>query len=307
MSTMPEGTQHGPEDAIRARYTAAARRREATLCCPVDYDPQYLEIIPEDVLERDYGCGDPSRYLREGDTVLDLGSGGGKICFIAAQIVGPKGNVIGVEMNNAMLALARGAAPLVARRIGFENVRFVRGRIQDLALDLDRLETWLGLHPVRTVEDLERLEHETEHIRSELPLVAERSVDVVVSNCVINLVADDDKPRLIREIFRVLRPGGRIAISDIVSDEPVPGHLKADPDLWSGCVSGAFHERELLERLEEAGFYGVRIDRREVAPFAVVEGIEFRSMTVTARKGTEGACPKSDRVLTAGSPEEGCC
>jgi len=115
------------EGAVHARYTAAAVRTEAALCCPVSYEPRYLEAIPAEVLERDYGCGDPSRYVREGDVVLDLGSGGGKICFIAAQIAGPKGLVIGVDVNEEMLALARRAAPLVAERIGFANVEFRRG------------------------------------------------------------------------------------------------------------------------------------------------------------------------------------
>ena len=282
------GPGNHEEVSVRKRYTAAALQREAALCCPVDYDAQYLEVIPRDVLERDYGCGDPSRYVEEGDIVLDLGSGGGKICFIAAQLTGPKGKVIGVEMNEAMLTLARGAAPIVARQIGFENVRFVRGRIQDLGLDLDRLEIWLRQRPVRTIEDLVHLEREAQQIRREFPLVADQSVDLVVSNCVLNLVPDDDKSRLIREIFRVLRPGGRIAISDIVSNEPVPDHLKDDPDLWSGCISGAFHERDLLERLEQAGFYGITIDKWAEEPFALIEGIEFRSVTVTARKISEG-------------------
>ena len=200
MSRTPDSSTGSPEEAVRARYAAAAGQREAALCCPVDYDPQYLEPIPDAVLERDYGCGDPSRYVREGDAVLDLGSGGGKICFIAAQIVGAKGSVIGVDVNEEMLALARGAAPEVARRIGFENVQFVRGRIQDLALDLDRVETWLHEHPVSGVEDLERLEREAERMRRDFPLVADRSIDVVVSNCVLNLVSDGDKAGLIREI-----------------------------------------------------------------------------------------------------------
>ena len=100
-------------DDVQERYAAGAQAVEAALCCPVDYNPQYLKIIPQDVLDRDYGCGDPSRYLREGETVLDLGSGGGKICFIASQIVGPEGKVIGVDMTDDMLDLARTNAPIV--------------------------------------------------------------------------------------------------------------------------------------------------------------------------------------------------
>jgi len=87
------------ESAVRTRYEAAARVKEATRCCPVSYDPRYLKRIPKEIREKDYGCGDPSAYVREGDTVLDLGSGGGKICYIAAQIVGKKGRVIGVDFN----------------------------------------------------------------------------------------------------------------------------------------------------------------------------------------------------------------
>ncbi len=95
------------ETAVRERYAAGAQAPEAKLCCPVEYNPEYLKVIPQEVIERDYGCGDPSKYLREGETVLDLGSGTGKICFIAAQVVGPKGKVIGVDMTDEMLKVAR--------------------------------------------------------------------------------------------------------------------------------------------------------------------------------------------------------
>jgi hypothetical protein len=95
------------EAVVKERYRRGARERVADLCCPVDYDPRYLEAIPKEVLERDYGCGDPSRHLRPGETVLDLGSGTGKICFIAAQVVGPEGRVIGVDMTDEMLEVAR--------------------------------------------------------------------------------------------------------------------------------------------------------------------------------------------------------
>ncbi len=290
------------EEAVRERYSAAASRREAALCCPVSYEPRFLEVIPPEVLERDYGCGDPSRYVHEGDVVLDLGSGGGKICFIAAQIAGPKGQVIGVDENPTMLELARGAAPLVAERLGFANVRFLRGRIQDLALDPDRLDVWLRSNPVRTAEDLWRLEREADRLRREEPLVPDASIDLVVSNCVLNLVAEAEKPRLFAELFRVLRPGGRFAISDIVSDEPVPPHLKADPELWSGCVSGALAEREFLTALQHAGFLGLRIEQWSEDPFAVVEGIEFRSLTLTGRKGDRGPCLEANEAVVYRGP-----
>jgi ubiquinone/menaquinone biosynthesis C-methylase UbiE len=290
------------ERTVRERYGAAAREREAALCCPVEYDGRYLDAIPPQVLERDYGCGDPSRYVHEGDTVLDLGSGGGKICFIAAQIAGRGGRVIGVDANEEMLALAREAAPEVAAQVGFANVEFRRGRIQDLALDLERLDLWLAEHPVKSAADLTAFEHEAERLRREAPCVPDASVDIVVSNCVLNLVRPADKTRLVREIFRVLRRGGRIAISDIVSDEPVPEDLQADPELWSGCVSGAFEERALLRELVEAGFHGIAIDDWSEQPFAVVRGIEFRAVTVTARKGKEGPCYEANEAVIYRGP-----
>ena len=148
-----DATNADVRDGVQDRYGAGAQAVEAALCCPVDYNPQYLKIIPQDVLDRDYGCGDPSRYVREGETVLDLGSGGGKICFIASQIVGPKGKVIGVDMTDEMLALARENAPIIAERVGYANVEFRRGHIEDLKLDLDALDAWLKDNPVKSARD----------------------------------------------------------------------------------------------------------------------------------------------------------
>ncbi len=290
------------ERAVRDRYGAAATTREAELCCPIDYDPRYLKVIPEEVLERDYGCGDPSRYVRAGDTVLDLGSGGGKICFIAAQIAGEKGQVIGVDMNDEMLELARRASKDVAGKLGFSNVTFRRGRIQDLQLDADLLDEWLAQHPVQSIEDMAALEDTSDRLRRDTPMIPNASVDIVVSNCVLNLVRPEDKPQLIREIYRVLKVGGRIAISDIVSDEAVPAELQAEPELWSGCVSGAFQEQELLRELEDAGFHGIAIDAWSEETFRVVRGIEFRSVTVTARKGKEGPCFEANQAVIYRGP-----
>jgi SAM-dependent methyltransferase len=290
------------ETAVRERYREGAQGRVADLCCPVDYDPRYLAVIPEEVLERDYGCGDPSRHLRAGETVLDLGSGTGKICFIAAQVVGPHGRVIGVDMTAEMLGVARRNAPVVAQRLGYANVEFRRGRIQDLALDLDRLDAALAGAPVTTAEGLLRAAALTDELRRGNPLVADDSVDVVVSNCVLNLVDSGEKPRLFREIYRVLRNGGRAVISDIVGDEPVPAALQADPELWSGCISGALTEAGFLQAFEQAGFHGIRILERQEEPWRTVAGIELRSLTVEAFKGKEGPCRERNQAVIYKGP-----
>ncbi|GIW42736.1 MAG: methyltransferase [Candidatus Binatia bacterium] len=278
------------EAAVRQRYSEAAKRAEASLCCPTKYDPKLLEVIPREVIERDYGCGDPSRFLQPGETVLDLGSGAGKVCFIASQVVGPAGRVIGVDMNDEMLALARWAATQVAQRIGYSNVTFKKGRIQDLALDLEELDQYLQKHPVSSVEGLSCLQEAMARLRAEKPLVPSESIDVVVSNCVLNLVDPKQKRQLFSEIARVLRAGGRAVISDIVSDEDVPEDLQRDPDLWSGCIAGAFREDLFLQAFEDAGFHGIELVERQRDPWRTVAGIEFRSVTVVAYKGESGPC-----------------
>jgi SAM-dependent methyltransferase len=127
-------------------------------------------------------------------------------------------------------------------------------------------------------------------LRTEKPLVSDESVDVVVSNCVLNLVENGQKRQMFEEIYRVLKDGGRAVISDIVSDEPVPVEMQKDADLWSGCISGALTEKGFLEAFEGAGFHGIRILERAVEPWRTVKGIEFRSLTVEAFKGKEGPC-----------------
>lgn len=282
------------EQAVRERYSQASQQAEAALCCPVTYDPRFLAVLPDEILERDYGCGDPSQHVRDGETVLDLGSGGGKICFIASQIVGPRGRVIGVDMNDDMLSLARRHQPTIADRIGWDNVEFRKGRIQDLALDLERFERFLADHPVRSWPDWLAAQRWADEQREAAPLVASGSIDVVISNCVLNLVRPEDRRLLFREVARVLREGGRAAISDIVSDEPVPELLRRDPRLWSGCISGAFVESELLAAFAEAGFVGMEIVTRQAEPWATVAGIEFRSVTVRAYK-RESSPPRDCR------------
>jgi arsenite methyltransferase len=290
------------ETIVRERYASGAKAIEAKLCCPVEYQSDYLKVIPREVIERDYGCGDPSRYLREGETVLDLGSGTGKICFIATQIVGPNGRVIGVDMTNEMLEVARRNAPIVASRIGYSNIEFRKGRIQDLALDLERLDAELKRSPIMDAASFLAADELAEELRVKHPLVASDSIDVVVSNCVLNLVEPKSKGQLFEEIFRVLRKGGRVVISDIVSDEEVPEELQSDPELWSGCISGALTEERFLNAFEKAGFYGIQILKRDVDPWRTVQGIEFRSITIEAFKGKQGECFERNQAVIYRGP-----
>ncbi len=290
------------ESIVRERYGSGAKERADKLCCPVDYEPEYLTVIPREVIERDYGCGDPSRYLREGEVVLDLGSGTGKICFIAAQIVGPSGKVIGVDMTNEMLEVARRNASIVAQRIGYANVEFRKGRIQDLALDLELLDRKLKENPITDAASFLAADELAEELRMKRPLIASDSIDVVVSSCVLNLVEPKSKPQLFDEIFRVLKKGGRAVISDIVSDEEVPEDMQNDPELWSGCISGAFTEDGFLAAFEKAGFYGTQILKRDVNPWRTVQGIEFRSVTVEAFKGKQGECFERNQAVIYRGP-----
>jgi len=300
------------ERAVRERYSNAAHGRVEALCCPVEYNREFLKVIPAEVIERDYGCGDPSRHLRSGETVLDLGSGTGKICFIAAQVVGPTGRVIGVDMNEDMVALARKHQRTVGEAIGFHNVEFRKGRIQDLALDLEKLDAELRANPVNSAEAYLAAQARADELRVTQPLIASESVDVVVSNCVLNLVDPRAKQQLFSEIFRVLRNGGRAVISDIVSAKPVPLELQRDPELWSGCISGALTREAFLKGFSDAGFSRVSIANFARQPWRTVQGIDFHSVTVEAFKGKQEPrfepsaviCKADYRALTAPSP---CC
>lgn len=279
------------ETAVLETYKKAAKSKEVRLCCPVSYSrPELLKVIPQEILERDYGCGDPTIYVREGEVVLDLGSGSGKHCYMIAQIVGPKGKVIGVDFNDEMLALARKYQDVIAKKLGYFNTEFRKARIQNLKLDLERVDKYLQKNPIKTSEDLIKFEEFVKYLEAKEPLIPDNSIDTVVSNCVLNLVREDEKENLFEEIFRVLKPEGRAVISDIVSDEDVPEHLKRDPELWAGCISGALREDRFIEAFLKAGFTSVRILKYDKKPWQVIEGIEFRSITIEAHKGERGTC-----------------
>jgi ubiquinone/menaquinone biosynthesis C-methylase UbiE len=294
------GVNH--EAAVFERYANAAQEVESCLCLPVSYDETLLQVIPHEIREKDYGCGDPSRYIYEGETVLDLGSGSGKACYIIAQIVGARGKVIGVDFNPPMIALARKYQESIGNKLGYHNVEFRRGKVQDLKTNLELVDQYLNENPVRSVADLARLEDYENKIRLERPLIADESIDVIVSNCVLNLVRPEDKKQLFGEMYRVLKRGGRVAISDIVSDEPVPERLAKDPNLWSACVSGAFQEEDFLRAFEEAKFYGIQIEEYRAEAYQTVEGIEFRAVTVTAYKGKEGPCIECNQAVVYRGP-----
>ena len=301
-----ETIQLNPEPSVHERYSAASQEREPALCCPVVYDQQFLEVIPQEIIDRDYGCGDPSPYVNPGDVVVDLGSGGGKLCYIISQQVGEKGRVIGVDVNQDMLGLAKSYQKEVADKIGYSNVEFRYGKIQDLALDLDVLADTVESSTAGMSKQEKALEliDLPERLRRQSPMIADNSVDCVVSNCVLNLVAPADRRQLFAEIFRVLKPGGKAAISDIVADEDVPMDLQEDGDLWSGCISGAWREDKFVDEFQDAGFAGIVIDKRQEEPWQTVKGIEFRSVTLLAYKPSSAPCLETNQAVIYKGPFE---
>ena len=231
--------------AVREFYGHAAEQPQAELCCPVRPDAEDLAHIPPEVVERFYGCGSPvsAAAPRPGETLVDLGSGAGIDCFIAARRVGADGRVFGIDMTDQMLAVARESQPLVTAALGYDNVEFRKGILERIPID-------------------------------------RASADVVTSNCVINL--SPDKPAVLREIWRVLKDGGRAVIADIVADGEVPPPMRADGQLWGECISGALSEDAFLAAFERAGFYGVSILKKTF--WREVEGSRFYSVTVRGFK-----------------------
>lgn len=233
--------------AVSARYARAASTGEQ-ICCPTSYDLAALKrFIPEEVLKVSYGCGTPAGLatVQAGETVLDIGAGGGIDCFEAARLVGPGGKVIGIDMTEAMLDIARRHSATVARNLGHARpvTEFRTGMADAMPVESD-------------------------------------TVDLVISNCVINLAPD--KRRVFREMFRVVKPGGRFTISDIVADQPVPNYLAHDAQKWGDCLSGALTARDYMDGLCEAGFRGVH--QVTFSPWRVIDGIHFFSLTLAGYK-----------------------
>lgn len=187
------------------------------------YDAAETSGIPTEAIVASLGCGNPAALaqLKAGETVLDLGSGGGIDVFLSAKRVGLRGKVFGLDMTDEMLALARGNQ----KKAGVENVEFLKGEIENIPL-------------------------------------LDNSVDVVISNCVINLSVS--KSRVLREAFRVLKPGGRFAVSDVVLCGEIPLTLRSNPELWVGCVAGAMRESEYKSELVAAGFVDIGIEPTRV-------------------------------------------
>ena len=270
------------KEKVREKYGEAALRVKTggSSCCgaapssrgcvdPITsnlYDASQTSAIPEDAVRASLGCGNPTALakLNAGETVLDLGSGGGIDVLLSAKRVGPSGKAYGLDMTDEMLALARENQ----RKAGVENVEFLKGEIENIPLP-------------------------------------DNSVDVVISNCVINLSADKD--RVLRETFRVLKPGGRFAVSDVVVRGEVPAEVQRSLEMWVGCIAGALRDDEYAAKLAQAGFESVSIEPTRVyniedaRSFLTGEGIDvdaiapqvegkFRSAFIRAVKPAAGGC-----------------
>jgi len=227
------------KDVVQEKYGEAARRvvaGQSNSCCgaaacgtdidPITrdlYDHSQTSVLPEDAVKASLGCGNPTALaeLKAGETVLDLGSGGGIDVLLSARRVGPTGKAYGLDMTDDMLALARANQ----KKAGVVNVEFLKGEIENIPLP-------------------------------------DNSVDVIISNCVINLSAD--KSKVLREAFRVLKPGGRFAVSDVVVRGEVPDEIRRSLLLWVGCIAGALNDDEYVAKLTAAGFNSIEIEPTRV-------------------------------------------
>ncbi len=249
------------KDVIQQKYGEAARRaaagEEKGGCCgtgcgcadPITsdlYDAAETGALPAEAVAASLGCGNPTALidLHEGDTVLDLGAGGGIDVLLSARRVGSRGKVYGLDMTDDMLALARANQ----QKAGATNVEFLKGEIEAIPLP-------------------------------------DQSVDVIISNCVINL--SSDKARVLREAYRVLRPGGRFAVSDVVVRGAVPPDVRRSVELWVGCVAGALQESEYRTLLEEAGFQDVSIE-----PWRVYDVNDAREFLTSAGLDVDAVAPQ---------------
>lgn len=221
MSQSPTPIHETVREHYAERIKSSASCCGSDACCSVEsslYPEQLLNSIPSDISSTSYGCGDPITLasLQPGQTVVDLGSGAGLDCLLAAQKVGPEGRVIGVDMTPEMITRAQANA----KKINVTNVEFRQGYLEDLPVDTN-------------------------------------TADVIISNCVINL--SPDKAKVFTEAYRVLKPGGKLAVSDIVTEGPLPQAVRKSLSAWAGCVAGAVESSEYIDMMKAVGFTDISV------------------------------------------------
>ncbi len=254
-STTAEGGLYPVADGVSCSPTGTAA--DVTLAQAL-YDQADIADLPDSVTDISLGCGDPTAIatLQPGETVLDLGSGGGIDCFIAAKRVGPTGHVIGVDMTDSMLELANKNKA----KLGLTHVEFRKGEIEDLPVDSN-------------------------------------SVDVIISNCVINL--SPDKDAVFREAFRVLKPGGRLSVSDIVTEGHFPEQLRANINAWAGCITGALDQAVYLEKMRQAGFVDIQVESRASYGLEALDSLDEANREAVTKDVDWSTVPADVRLYSA--------